>query len=162
MTAIELLKHYSIMRYRIPFDQDPIAYWKGHKEDHTHRIFRHETLPLQVTVPFAHKESKGKKQGWHIGLYVGDALLQSKSQLRMNPPFGQIADTNYTYYGMYLNLAAYLAQGSVAELFIVLPRADSQKVIVQYKPALAELMCAHLEQSLLQKKGITGQTKMVL
>lgn len=163
MTGLELLKHYSTCQYMIPFEQDPQLYWNGPKGDQTFRTFRHLTLPLSVTVPMAYldKGNKKDKAGWQMAIYVGDQELIEKSPLRMNPPFDNITDTNKAYYGLYLNLAAYLAGGSVQSLSIVLPQQSSKKVSIKYLPGLAELMCAHLEESLRNKKP-TGQTVMRL
>lgn len=83
------------------------------------------------------------KDGITIAMYVDDKEITDRDGNKMGYPLDNWGDANEIYYGLYLNVLAFLTRGKIDKLWLV-ARELNNKVFPQiYRPEIAEIVLEH-------------------
>lgn len=158
-TDIRRVLEFYCQQHYILHPQFDESYWGPQDKDPLHKIFHNQEFGIRAVVPWAFRY----KSGWELGLYVWDKYKIKESNTKMQAPLKALADCNYVYYSLYLNLAAWMAGGNIHRLLIMWNGLEDWKKgpefdKINYHPDLAEVIIRHWHRN--RQPGENGMINM--
>ena len=95
----------------------------------------------------AHHLHQHSSDGVTIALYVDDKTITEKDSRKMAYPLSNYPDSNEIYYGLYLNMLAFLHGGSIAKLWLIARELDNKIIPMKFIPGIAQAVVDHFMET---------------
>jgi hypothetical protein len=89
---------------------------------------------VYAICPHIHSDRKG----YTIVAHAPDYKINRKSNKKLPYPLDKYDDCENMYYGLYLNIMAFLSGGRIKNLHLYHMLDDNKKIVFQYRPEIAE------------------------